>query len=149
MAHSLSRFRLDVLICCAALLSGCALIHNDTPPHAQIAPEQIRLANDIHLAHDGWPDAQWWKRYDDPQLDALIQRALAGSPTIAMVRTRVAQAGSQADVLRAGTGLQVAAFALINEQRASANGFLGPYALNLPRLGITGPWYTEGALGAV
>jgi multidrug efflux system outer membrane protein len=149
MANSLSRFRLDILICCTALLSGCALIHNDTASHAQIAPEQIRLADDIHLAHDGWPDAQWWKRYDDPQLDTLIQRALAGSPTIAMVRTRVTQAGSQADVLRAGTGLQMAAFALINEQRASANGFLGPYALNLPRLGITGPWYTEGALGAV
>ena len=149
MTHSLSRFRLDVLICCAALPSGCALIHNDTAPHAQIAPDQIRLADDIHLAQDGWPNAQWWKRYGDPQLDALIQRALAGSPTIAMVRTRVTQAGSQADVLRAGTGLQMAAFALINEQRASANGFLGPYALNLPRLGITGPWYTEGALGVV
>lgn len=149
MAHALSRLRLGNLICCAALLSGCALIHNDTAPHAQIAPEQIRLANAIHLAHDGWPDAQWWRRYDDPQLDALIERALAGSPTIAMARTRVAQAGSQADLLRAGTGLQVSAFALIDEQRASANGFLGPYALNLPRLGITGPWYTEGALGLV
>lgn len=138
-----------MLIGCMALLSGCALIHNDTAPHAQIAPEQIRLASDIHLAHDGWPDAQWWKRYNDPQLNALIVRALSGSPTIAMARTRVTQAGSQADLLRAGTGLQMAAFALVNEQRASANGFLGPYALNLPRLGITGPWYTEGALGVV
>ncbi len=137
------------MICCAALLPGCALIHNDTAPHAQIAPEQSRLADDIHLAHDGWPDAQWWKRYDDPQLDALIERALSASPTIAMARTRVTQAGSQADLLRAGTGLQVSAFALVNEQHASANGFLGPYSLNLPRLGITGPWYTEGALGLV
>ncbi len=124
-------------------------MHHDTAPHAQIAPEQIRLADDIHLARDGWPDAQWWKQYDDPQLDALIERALKDSPTVAMARTRVAQARSQADLLSAGMGLQLAAFSLLNEQRTSANGFLGPYAQNLPRLGVTGPWYTEAAFGLV
>lgn len=149
MKIDLPDFRLGALLGCTLLLAGCALVHNDTAPHAMIPPEQIRLADNLHLARDGWPDAQWWKRYGDAQLDTLIDRALASSPTVAIAQTRVSQARSQADLLHAGSGLQVSAFALLNEQRASANGLLGPYALNLPRLGITGPWYTEGALGLV
>ncbi|SAL60448.1 putative outer membrane efflux protein MdtP [Caballeronia peredens] len=147
MANALSLFKRRALLCCIALISGCAPMRDDTPPHAQIAPEQISLAADIHLARAGWPDAQWWQRYGDPQLDALIDRARAHSPTIAMTRSRVAQAKSQAELLD-GSGLQIAAFALINQQRTSSNGFLGPYALNLPRVGVDGPWYTEGVLGA-
>jgi outer membrane protein, multidrug efflux system len=142
-------FRFCVQLCCVVFLSACALVRDDTAPHALIPPGQIELADDIHLARDGWPEAQWWKRYGDAQLNALIDQALAGSPSLAAAQTRVSQARSQADLLRAGAGVQVSALALLNEQRASANGFLGPYALNLPRLGITGPWYTEGAIGLV
>ena len=47
----------------ASVLSGCALIHHDGTPYTEIAPEQISLANDIHLARDGWPAARWWTRY--------------------------------------------------------------------------------------
>ncbi|MEA3129919.1 MAG: outer membrane protein multidrug efflux system, partial [Paraburkholderia sp.] len=42
------------------VLPGCALIHENGTPYAQIQPEQIRLADDIHLARDGWPSARWW-----------------------------------------------------------------------------------------
>ncbi|CAG9253280.1 MdtP family multidrug efflux transporter outer membrane subunit [Paraburkholderia unamae] len=130
-----------------SLTPGCALMRNDAPVHAQIPPERIRLASDIHLARDGWPDAQWWTRYDDPQLDALIERALKGSPTLAAAQLRVAQSGSQVDLLRAGSNLQVSALGFLNEQHVSSNGFLGPYALNAPKLGFSGPWYTEGTVG--
>lgn len=130
-----------------SLASGCAPMRSDSPPHAQIPPEHIQLASDIHLAREGWPDAQWWTRYDDPQLDALIARALKESPTIAAAQVRVAQSGSQVELLRAGSNLQISALGFLNRQRASSNGFLSPYALNLPKLGITGPWYTEGTIG--
>jgi hypothetical protein len=50
------------------------LIRKDGTPNAQIAPEQIKLADDIHLASQGWPQAQWWKQFNDPQLDALIAK---------------------------------------------------------------------------
>lgn len=130
-----------------SLVSGCALMRGDSPAHARIPSGQIQLAGDIHLAREGWPDAQWWKRYGDPQLDALIERALKDSPTIAATQARVAQSGSQVELLRAGSNLQISALGFLNRQRASSNGFLGPYALNLPKLGIDGPWYTEGTLG--
>src|SRR5580704_5594914 len=53
------------------LLASCAIIHHDSPPAAMITPPQIRLADDIHLANEGWPSARWWEQYGDPQLDTL------------------------------------------------------------------------------
>lgn len=132
----------------AGLLSGCALMRNDLPAHAQIPVEKVRLADDIRLARQDWPQAQWWRRYADPQLNALVERALKGSPTIAMARARMEQAGSQVELLNAGSDLQVTALAMMNRQYTSANGFMGPYAADAPVLGLTGPWYTEGTLGA-
>ncbi|MBV8047405.1 MAG: hypothetical protein JO171_09640, partial [Paludibacterium sp.] len=139
--------RLPFLSGLLLLLSGCALIHADSPPSALLPPAQIRLADDIHLAREGWPDARWWARYGDPQLDALIARALAEAPTMAIARARVAQAKADVGLVRSGTGLQAAALALLNREHVSAHGFLGPFALSEPALGIDGPWYTEGTVG--
>ena len=131
----------------SSALSGCALIHHDSAPYTEIAPDQINLANDIHLARDGWPAARWWTRYGDEQLDALIDQALANAPTMVIARTRVAQARSDVELVSAGTGLQVVALASLDREHVSANGFLGPFAENEPALGLTGPWYTEGVVG--
>jgi outer membrane protein, multidrug efflux system len=129
------------------VLSGCALIHHNGTPHTEIAPEQINLADDIHLARDGWPAARWWTRYRDAQLDALIDQALADAPTMVIARTRLAQAKSDVELARAGSNLQVASLASLDREHISANGFLGPFARNEPAAGLTGPWYTEGVVG--
>lgn len=143
------RWRLR-LLCVAWIgfgLPGCALIHHNGTPYTEIAPEQINLANDIHLARDGWPAARWWTTYGDTQLDALIEQALANAPTMVIARTRVAQARSDVALVTAGSSLQVAALASLDRTHVSANGFLGPFAKNEPELGLTGPWYTEGIVG--
>ncbi|SDD45123.1 MdtP family multidrug efflux transporter outer membrane subunit [Paraburkholderia lycopersici] len=132
-------------IVCA--LAGCALIHHNGTPAAAIAPEQINLADDIHLAREGWPAARWWTRYDDPQLNILIDQALDRAPTMRIARTRVAQAKSDVELVSAGSGLQVVALAMLDREHVSANGFLGPFANNVPEEGLTGPWYTEGIVG--
>ena len=141
------KFSLFPVLYLMVQLTGCALIRDDSPPHAQLSTEQIRLADDLHLARDGWPAARWWTRYQDPQLDRLLEQALQDSPTMAMVKARVVQSQSQADLVSAATSLQVSSFAMLNRQRTSSNGFLGPYALNLPAVGLSGPWYTEGTIG--
>ncbi|WP_250515465.1 MdtP family multidrug efflux transporter outer membrane subunit [Caballeronia sp. INDeC2] len=129
------------------IVSGCALIHEDSPPASAIAPEQIDLADDIHLARDGWPAARWWTRYHDAQLDALIDQALRDAPTMTIARTRVAQAKSDVALVAAGSNLQAVAFGVLDREHVSANGFIGPFAMNEPALGFTGPWYTEGLVG--
>ena len=60
---------------------------------------------------------------------------------------REEKAQSQADLLDAGSQLQVAALGMLNRQRVSANGFLSPYAMDEPALGMDGPYYTEATVG--
>lgn len=124
------------------------MIHHHSAPYMTIAPGDIRLADDIHLARDGWPSANWWTGYGDAQLDALIDRSLANAPTMVVARTRVAQARSEVELVMAGSGLQMVALGLVDREHVSSNGFLGPYAQNDPALGFSGPWYTEGIVGA-
>ena len=131
----------------SCVLAGCALIHENGTPHATIQPEQIRLADDIHLAREGWPSARWWTVYGDPQLDALIDRALANAPTMEIAHMRVAQAKSDVALAKAGSSLQAVAQGMLDRQHVSSHGFLGPFATNEPALGLTGPWYTEGIVG--
>ncbi|MGF6378599.1 multidrug efflux system outer membrane protein [Paraburkholderia atlantica] len=139
--------RKGVVAALACTFSACALIRHDTKPYAVIALEQIRISGDIHLEPGDWPAGQWWSAYGDPQLDSLIARALSSSPTILIAHTRVAQAKSDIDLVRAGTNLQVTALAAVDRQRVSSNGFLGAYSRNEPAIGATGPWYTEGIVG--
>jgi multidrug efflux system outer membrane protein len=139
------RWGVTAALVCA--LSACALIRHDDKPFTTIAPEQIRIADDIQFKISDWPAQQWWSVYGDPQLDSLIARALATSPTIVTARTRVAQAKSDIDLVRAGTNLQVTALAAADRERVSSNGFLGAYSTNQPAIGATGPWYTEGVVG--
>jgi len=138
---------LTLLPLCSCL-GACALIHHDSPPAALIPPEQIRLADDIHLASEGWPSAQWWEHYHNPQLDTLINRALKQAPTLAIAREHVSQAHAQVELIRAGTDLQVSATAEADRERVSGHGFLSAYASQNPAIGAFGPWYWTGLVGA-
>lgn len=131
------------------LLAGCAWMHQDTQPLAQLPPQQLRLADSLTLARDGWPEAEWWRRYQDAQLNALIERGLQDAPRIAEAHARVESAQSMVGLTQANTGALINFAAAIDRQRVSANGFLGLYSKKVPELGITGPWYTAGTLGVV
>lgn len=82
-------------------------------------------------AHGAAVEEGWWRGYDDPQLDALVQEALQGSPDLRVAETRIAQARAQA--AQAGAALQpsVSATASATRQRYSAYGMVpAPYAGN-------------------
>lgn len=76
-------------------LAGCA------PPDLGVRPQLAQpasLASSATLpgdANGAWPAAQWWRGYGDPQLDMLIDAALAGSPDIAIAAARVRAADAQ------------------------------------------------------
>src|SRR5262249_23655753 len=57
------------------LLSGCATPGPAHAPLARSAPEQIGLDAAATMPA---VDAAWWKTFGDAQLDALVERALAG-----------------------------------------------------------------------
>jgi len=150
--HALPCRRLGWYKGCVVLLSltlcACALMQKDTqPPYTEITEDQIRLADGIRLARDGWPSARWWTAYNDPQLNALIEQGLAASPTMVIAKTRVSQARSQVQIVKAGTDLPLVLFGAIDREHISSKGFLGPFATSDPQLGTDGPWYTEGIVG--
>ncbi|MGN6648950.1 efflux transporter outer membrane subunit [Trinickia sp.] len=47
-------------------------------------------------------DPQWWKSFEDPYLDALIQKAIAGNVDIKILAARIRIAGAQIGEARAG-----------------------------------------------
>ena len=110
-------------------LSGCALIHETGESIPQIQPEQIRLADGIHLARHDWPSARWWTAYGDPQLDTLINQALNEAPTMAVARSKVDKARAQVELAQAVTGLQILANVSVDRLRASSGGVTGPIHL--------------------
>lgn len=136
-----------ILAACMLGLSGCAAMYPDKGAPAEIASPQVRLADDIHATQESWPAQRWWQRYQDPQLDALIDRALQESPAIAIAQARVKAGHAQASAVDASTGLLVGLTASLDRESLSENGFLGPFAVTNPLMGTTGPWYTEGTMG--
>lgn len=71
-------------------LSGCALGPDYQTPSLAV-PAAYRSA-DRSQSTSRPQLAQWWKRLDDPTLNALIDEAIAGNLDVETARTRVAQA---------------------------------------------------------
>jgi len=79
----------------ASLLAACAVGPNYAgPPNAapvSTAAGQFHRAVEADVAAAP-PPARWWKALGDPQLDDLIDDALAGSPTVQAARARLLSA---------------------------------------------------------
>lgn len=103
-------------------LAGCASIPPDTSVLPQQDLAQAGLAADIHLASEGWPAAQWWRQFQDPQLDQLIEQALSASPGLDSAGARIASAQAAFDQQHAEHDPRVDMNARVNRQRYSGNG---------------------------
>lgn len=126
-------------------LSGCAFIHSQ--PTAAKKTDIVKLTT-ITIPNGGvWPSSQWWQQYNNPQLNQLVAQALADSPTIALVEQRVMLAKAQTEMTRAGAGPNLNFAADVERQKVSSEGILGPFAVDDPAAGTTGPWYTNGTFG--
>ena len=90
---------------CSILLSTALAACAPTAGHLAAPKPVSELAADRSLAAPAapWPGNDWWTAYGDPQLDALIAEAQAGSPTIAAAEARVRQANALAQ--QAGAAL--------------------------------------------
>ena len=84
-------------------LSACIDGHDIRPDAAAIRLNQLDVGQALRAASktDVWPVPEWWRDWRDPQLDGLMQHALADSPTLAIVRSRVTAAVWEARALHA------------------------------------------------
>lgn len=109
----------------ALSLAACAsLPHSDAPPVAKAAGAYAATQSFAAPVSD-WPADAWWKAYGDPQLDQLIDEALAGSPDMAAARARIQHAKAETATAQAGL------FPTLQGQ-ASANESKQSYHLGIP-----------------
>src|SRR5262249_3523282 len=78
---------------------------------AMVDPSSLEAEKSLSSANSqaSWPELDWWKRFGDPQLDALEEEGLAGSPGIRLARARVDQALAAAQVAGAVRKPQISA----------------------------------------
>ncbi|MFT4178312.1 MAG: efflux transporter outer membrane subunit [Thermomonas sp.] len=96
----MSRFLpLALAVAAGLLLAGCAST-GGIAPQGQLRDtaslQASRALADARISDAAWPDAQWWKALGDPQLDALIDEALASAPSLDAADARVRKAQAQA-----------------------------------------------------
>jgi len=126
--------RIAVAAILTALVTACASVDRAPSPEAVVDAARLGATR----APVEWPRDDWWTRYRDPQLDALIAEALSGSPSIAAAKARIARANAAAGIARAALLPQVGANGTANYQRYSEN-YIFP-----PPLG--GTWQTDARL---
>ncbi|MBP0624028.1 efflux transporter outer membrane subunit [Cupriavidus sp. LEh25] len=73
-----------------------------------------------------WPKPAWWRGFGDPQLDALVEAALAGQPTLRIAAARVRQAEALAGSAEAALYPQGNLSGRTMRQRFSENGAAPP-----------------------
>ncbi|MGH8074393.1 MAG: hypothetical protein ACREO4_09995, partial [Lysobacter sp.] len=91
-------------IALGALLAGCASTHGLAPSGDPLDPDSLSAnrslgidrATDVSISDAAFPRQDWWTALGDPQLDALITEALAGTPNLAAADARVRQAIARA-----------------------------------------------------
>ena len=121
--------RVASFLMAAVLAAGCAsmqgLSTQAKPENANALAAPRSLAG-AAVASAAWPDKDWWRSLNDPQLDRLMDEALAGSPTLKIAHARTRKALAFADVSKAALYPQVNADAEITRERFSARGEAAP-----------------------
>ncbi|GAB3091510.1 efflux transporter outer membrane subunit [Lysobacter terrae] len=84
------------------LVAACASTHGLEPQGKLLDADTLTASRSLAGSTDaGFPQQDWWTALGDPQLDALIQEALAGTPSLDAADARVRQAVAQAGLAEA------------------------------------------------
>jgi len=115
----------------SAFIAGCASMKG-LAPEASVrdanALSSQRALDGVSVSKAAWPATDWWKAFEDPQLDALIGEALSGSPTLKVAEARTRKALAAADTAKAPLYPQIdGSFSSIRE-RFSGQGTTPPPA---------------------
>ncbi|XUW87476.1 efflux transporter outer membrane subunit [Burkholderia sp. M6-3] len=109
-------------------IAGCANTGGIAPQASRTDAASLDAGNAIRAANADaqWPAADWWRAYNDPQLDAWIEAAQANNPSLAAAQARVRQAMSMAGVARSAMSPQVNGHLSIQRQKWADNLYYGP-----------------------
>lgn len=112
-------------VLCVMVLAGCASSAGITSTAQPVSAEALGLQTreaGTALA----PSSDWWRGLGSSRLDALVEQALADSPTLGQAQARLTRAQAQAAGASASAGPQVNATFDATTQRYSANSLYPP-----------------------
>ncbi|WP_089084748.1 efflux transporter outer membrane subunit [Aquitalea magnusonii] len=107
-----------LLLALASCLSACA--HQARIPSVLPDTPRTHLQDDPTLPSQPLP-AKWWQLLQDPQLDALMEQAMAGNLDLQLAASRVAASRAQAGLADAASQIQLGAQAGYNRNANSAH----------------------------
>ncbi len=112
-------------------LAGCADFSGITPqartldavgagllPAAQTQAASVPVVSAV--------DVQWWREFGDASLNALVDQALQGNPSLRLAQARLVRAQAASEVAGVATGPQLNAGVDLTHQRYTANGAVPP-----------------------
>lgn len=105
-------------------LTGCASSAGIAPHASEIAPAEVGLASAAQATPSAPVADTWWTGFGDSTLDGLVQRALAGSPTLKVAQARLDRAAAGIDGARANDGLHGDVKLEATRQRYTENGMI-------------------------
>ncbi len=109
--------------CGALLVAGCTVGPDYTPPKTTERPGWTSPLEGGTNANAPQSLATWWSALNDPVLDSLVERAIAGNLDLRLAGARVREARAQRGVISSENGLNVDANAAYARSRASEKTF--------------------------
>ncbi|MCB5190793.1 efflux transporter outer membrane subunit [Methylobacillus arboreus] len=111
-----------------AVLPGCVSMSGISTTAQPRDANSLQAGQDIaHARHDlPWPKEDWWRAYQDPALNALVERSLADHPDIHAARARVAMAEAQAQTVAAARAPQASLNGSLIRERFTDLQFIPP-----------------------
>ena len=105
-------------------LAGCASYSGIQGEARALAPQSLAFHTEDTSA--AWPREDWWSTFGDPKLDALVQQALHGNPSLRAAEARVRSARALTDAAGASLYPSVGLEASATRQRLSRNDIYPP-----------------------
>jgi outer membrane protein, multidrug efflux system len=111
-------------IALASILAACSSLppNLSTPSSTNSAALPAQWSADTAATGQRATDvAQWWARFSDPQLSALIAQALQANTSVQSAQAALRQARAQADVQQAGLGPTLGASGSVQRSQSGNN----------------------------
>ena len=118
------------------LSSACASVPELGARPVRHPTSDYASAASLAGTQSAWPADGWWRRYNDPQLDRLMDEGVAGSPDLAAAAARFRRAQGLAQQAGAALLPTIDATASATEQKQSRN-------IGLP---VRSGWHDTGTL---
>ncbi len=124
-----AKHTLTICMALALCLAGCADMGGIAPRSQLTDPNTLAAGKDVKnvaTSPANWPTEKWWETYQDPQLNMLVAKAIAGNPSLKMAAARVAEAQAIAGIVHAASLPKVDGRVGLGSIRYSEQDFIPP-----------------------